>query len=666
MKKLILGCVAVLLMAAAPAPKGHVNDFANIIPDDREAVLEQSLRDYEAKTTIEMAVVTTPSLEGQTIEEYSIALATEWGIGKKGADNGVLVLIAPNDREYRVEVGRGLEGDLTDADSDFMARESLVPAFRADPPDYAGGIETLVQSIVEHLGPMTPDQRADFQRKRKAAEERQTELNQARAVEFFGTVFMVVFSVAVVAFLGILVLTIFKWFRARKREAERRRNLRTALSAVQSELQRLVDERSAIGLPNLPLWMQDDKELHGDAFGSALERAFALVAEIESQSKRNLGYAELKKGELDRQLTSVDASLRMLQTIPEQVTAFRTQTEQVVAEAVAEIDELTSRSATLIKKGYRINDIVPALDLGRLAQERESIVSLLATRGEGLTDASEVVNDKATRLLTKVRSLRTALESSIETQSSSARRLTALQKRVQSFPALLAEHRARLGRLRSTAPRARWVSFEEGLPVLERTMTGVEPRLHVATHANSMEAQLFVDAAATLATMETALGVIDASLKGATVLEATVATAEREYPSRRKSVERAISAAQRLMSDSDVGSGAKSRLSEAKRFLDSIQVPAPLVDWIGVVNLLGQASAKAEQAAQLARNDIESAAREQRRRQDEEDRRQRLSQAAAAATYTSSGFGQSSSGGGDSFGGFGGGSFGGGGASGGW
>ncbi len=664
MKKLILGCVAVLLMAAAPAPKGHVNDLANIIPDDREAVLEQSLRDYEARTTIEMAVVTTPSLEGQAIEEYSIALAREWGIGKKGADNGVLVLIAPNDREFRVEVGSGLEGDLTDADSGIMAREILVPAFRAEPPDYAGGIEGLTQALIEHLGPMTAEQRADFHRKRKEAQRRENELSEARAAEFIGTVVMVVFVIAIVGALALLLRLLFRrWERAQDNK-RRRKALKVALQLSASELERLVKERSAINLPNLPTWMQDDKELHGGAFGAALERAFALFNEIEGQPKRNLGYAELKKRELDQELHMADTSLRALQAIPEHVTAFRAQTEQTVAEALAEIDGLINRSKTLAKRGYRVDDIVPALDLGRLAREKESIMDLLANRGEGLIDASEVVNDKAGRLLTKVGSLRTALESRIETQSSSARRLTALQKQARSFPALLAEHRERLARLHTIAPRSRWASLEEGLPVLERTMNGVEPRLHAAAHANSMEAQLFTDAVATLAVVETAIGVVNASLREAAMLETAVARAKREYPSQRSSVERAIASAQRLMSDSNVGSGAKSRLSEAKRFLDSIQVSASLVDWIGVIGSLEQASAKVEQAAQLARSDIESAARERRRRQEEQDRRRRLATAAAATSY-SSGYGSSSSSG-SGFGGFGGGGFSGGGASGGW
>ena len=115
MKKLLIGLASLLLIAASPAPQGHVNDFADVIPDDREAVLEQRLRAYERDTTIEIAIVTTPSLDGNVIEEWSNALFREWGVGKQGLYNGLLIVVAPMEREYLIEVGYGLEDELTDA-----------------------------------------------------------------------------------------------------------------------------------------------------------------------------------------------------------------------------------------------------------------------------------------------------------------------------------------------------------------------------------------------------------------------------------------------------------------------------------------------------------------------------------------------------------------------
>lgn len=666
MKKLVLGLLALLLTAAAPAPTGYVNDLANIIADDREAVIERSLRDYETQTSIEIAVVTTPSLEGREIEDYSLEVARAWGVGKRGANNGVLIVIAPNERKYRVEVGYGLEGDLTDASAGIMARESLVSAFRAG--DYTGGIENLTQAIVSHLGTMTPEQRAVFHRQMEERKRREAEEAQAKLFDFIGSAFIVVLVLAAAGVFLRGIWVAVKRIRALTRRIRRRKDLLAALALTQSELQRLMEERTAIDLPNLPTWMQDDKEEIGGRFGSHLERIVELRKEIEESVKDDISKAERLKNELDQVIVDADGTLAELRSIPEQVRAVRHETEQVVQEVCAEIDSLITWSANLSRKRYRVGDIVPALDASRLATEKKSIESLLANRGEGPADASEVVRDKATRLLAKVRSLKETLESSLETQASSRRRIAALQKRIPTFPALLAEYRARLERLRHIAPRIRWATLEEDLPVFERTLSGIEPRLAVAIHANGMEAQLFAKAAETLTAAETALGIAESSAKRAETLESEVTGAERGYPTQLRGVQDAIKAANRVITDSNVGPGAKSRLAEATRLLGSVQVHVPLVDWIGVSELLRQALAKAKQAAELAQADIDAAAREERRRRDEEARRRRLAReaaaASAAAAYSSSyGSGSSSS---SSFGDFGGGSFGGGGASGGW
>ena len=668
MRKLILGCLALLLTAAAPVPTGHVNDLANIIADDREAVIERSLRDYENQTTIEIAVVTTSSLDGQEIEDYSLELARAWGVGKKGADNGVLIVIAPNERKYRVEVGYGLEGDLTDASASILARESLVSAFRAG--DYTGGIENLTQTIVDHLGTMTPEQRTAFRRQMEERQRREAEESQAKLLDFIGSSFIVVLVIAAAGSILFGIVAAVKRIKALARRIRRRKDLLADLALTQPVLQRLMEERTAIDLPNLPTWMQDDKEEIGGRFGSHLERFIELREEIEGLVKDDISSAEERKQELDQLIVDADGTLAELRAIPEQVRAVRHETEQAVQEVCVQIVALITWNASLTKKRYRVGDIVPALDSTRLTTEKENIESLLANRGEGPVDASEVVRDKATRLLAKVHSLRVILESSLETQSSSKRRIAALQKRIPTFPALFAEHQARLERLRRAAPRSRWAILEEDLPVFERTLSGIEPRLAVAIHANGMEAQLFTKAAETLTAAETALGIVDSSVKRAETLEFEVAGAERGYPTQFRGVQSAIKAATRAISDSNVGSGAKSRLSEAVRLLNSVQVNATLVDWIGVSELLRQALAKAKQAAELAQSDIDAAAREEQRRRDEEARRKRLARAAAAASaasaYSSSYGSGSSYSSGSSFSGFGGGGFGGGGASGGW
>ncbi len=129
-----------------PTVSGFVVDAANIIDDVTETRITSRLEALEATSTSEIAVATVPSLEGYSIEEYSTGLFSYWGIGKAKQDNGVLLLVAPSEREVRIEVGYGLEGALTDLESADIINSVLVPAFREN--KYSQGIEQAVDAIV--------------------------------------------------------------------------------------------------------------------------------------------------------------------------------------------------------------------------------------------------------------------------------------------------------------------------------------------------------------------------------------------------------------------------------------------------------------------------------------------------------------------------------------
>jgi len=136
-----------LLMFPQPAgavplperPPNYVVDLARIIDDGREYKLDRYLRELEEKTTTQFVILTIPSLEGESIEDFSITVAHDrWKLGQKGEDNGLLLVVAVQDRKYRIEVGYGLEGILPDSLVGSIGRENLVPAFRRG--DYSGGI----------------------------------------------------------------------------------------------------------------------------------------------------------------------------------------------------------------------------------------------------------------------------------------------------------------------------------------------------------------------------------------------------------------------------------------------------------------------------------------------------------------------------------------------
>ena len=118
------------LLAALPQPTGYVNDFAKILDSKTKNYLEGTARAFEQKSGNEIAVVTIPSLKGDPIEDYAVKLYETWGIGKKGKDNGVLILVAPNDHKMRIEVGYGLEGIINDAKAGRIIREKMIPYFK--------------------------------------------------------------------------------------------------------------------------------------------------------------------------------------------------------------------------------------------------------------------------------------------------------------------------------------------------------------------------------------------------------------------------------------------------------------------------------------------------------------------------------------------------------
>lgn len=132
-----------------PALSGRVVDGANLISPAQEQALTTKLEALQTDTTDQLVVVTVPDLQGYEIEEYGYQLGRAWGIGQDKTNNGVLLIVAPNERKVRIEVGYGLEGILTDALSAVIIQNEVLPPFRDG--DYARGIEQGVTAIDAQL-----------------------------------------------------------------------------------------------------------------------------------------------------------------------------------------------------------------------------------------------------------------------------------------------------------------------------------------------------------------------------------------------------------------------------------------------------------------------------------------------------------------------------------
>lgn len=155
MSRMIFRCLLLLMLVAASAsaatlpatPPNYVVDLAGIIDDSTESKLDGYLAELERRTSAQVIVLTVDTIDGQDIEGYSLKVAEQWKLGKKGRDNGILMTFAMKERRYRFEVGYGLEGILPDSLVGSIGRQLIVPNFKRG--DYAAGV---AQATLEVAG----------------------------------------------------------------------------------------------------------------------------------------------------------------------------------------------------------------------------------------------------------------------------------------------------------------------------------------------------------------------------------------------------------------------------------------------------------------------------------------------------------------------------------
>lgn len=159
-RRRLAGTAAALAFVLVPLPasgappippfSAPVVDAANVVPDNVEQSVNAELLDYQRRSGNQVAVAVVRTTEDTSIEDYSIDLAREWGVGEEGRDNGAVLVIAFEDRRLRIEVGRGLEGDLTDLEAGRIVRDRIAPLLRAG--DVGGAVRQGTAAIRGALG----------------------------------------------------------------------------------------------------------------------------------------------------------------------------------------------------------------------------------------------------------------------------------------------------------------------------------------------------------------------------------------------------------------------------------------------------------------------------------------------------------------------------------
>src|SRR4029453_10726226 len=190
---LLLSVVAFAAYALTfPELPGRVVADAGILDPSTKAALERKLAEFETKTTGQLVVVTVKSLQGTSIEDYGYQLGRHWQIGQKEKNTGALLIVAPNERKVRIEVGYGFEGTLTDAVSKLIIENAILPRFRAN--DFVGGINRGVDDIIQAVSVDSEEWKARAKQQRPDSQPRLADL--LTLLFFMVILFMIVRSIA--------------------------------------------------------------------------------------------------------------------------------------------------------------------------------------------------------------------------------------------------------------------------------------------------------------------------------------------------------------------------------------------------------------------------------------------------------------------------------------
>jgi len=633
---------------------GFVNDFAGIIDAQQERVLTEKLTNYERDTSIEIAVVTTGSLDGLDIEGWAIGLADKWEVGKEGQDNGVIIVVAPNERDCRIEVGRGLEGDLTDLMAGRIIDKEMIPYFKEG--DFGGGVLAGVDAVVAQLGQYSAQERSIMAQKR--AEEK-----RAAAEKFKEN--MTIFLTIVVIIAGLPFLALFVLVIGRKiQEARRKRFLRIFLHKEIAETEEKFEHikncvQKAVDNSNLfPIWA----ETESNSFLSELD---SLISESQGEIKRVKEMIDDDPDEASQNLDGVEiiynealSVLAKLESLPSEIATFR----ENVGSAIEKLEK-TLVGVEVDVKEFGQSGIEADLSSVKLLDLKTKVGALqnrLKKNGTGREDFSREIQREASDLTYLIIELSQALSEVKKKKAAVAEFLSRASRSASELKSGVVRHREVLDDIRRVNPESVWRSVASEFACADGLIASISIAIIAISAFELKKESEIISAIQKIAEVEKNHQEVVSLQKDVFDLDEKIKTAKANARSLLPSAARGVEEAEKMVKKSNVGSNAKLLARQAATGLEEAQqkINQQMIDWIGLVALIQAVIFNAKNASKKAKNNISEAESAHKiRKQQNSSSCHSSSSRLHSSSSPSSGIG---------FGGFGGGGFGGGGASGSW
>jgi len=260
----------------------YVNDFAGLIDDPSEQMLDIKIREFKEKSSIEMTIVTVKTLDGSDVDSYTNELFRKWGVGKKELNNGIMILMSYTDHKWRIEVGTGLEEYITDGYAKIKGQDLLVPNFKKN--NFYAGFNSLLDEFITKLGPISWEQRAELKKKQEAAIIQQAQDDHDSMISFLMW-FGIITGAGIVLFLLI------------RNEVLKKRKIEKEKKDYKEKMDKLIFENNSSinDLQRLVAWANGNKELFSVSDLSNFESASKKVVDLYSKRVLSVEYLEDEK-----------------------------------------------------------------------------------------------------------------------------------------------------------------------------------------------------------------------------------------------------------------------------------------------------------------------------------------------------------------------------------
>ena len=632
----------------------YVYDRADILTDDEELQISALCEQVDINTTAEIVVVTLPDLlkygdidQAREIIFNDESLDGVKGIGKPGKDNGVLIVVAVSERKWGIEVGYGLEGNLTDSECGRVGRDKMVPYLKDDNwfEGLLAGVEGVIEEVTSPVG--------------ESSTEEPLEINIPP--EFVLYIISTLGAVGIV-FIGYKALGfVSDWNEERVIRNRRKKSIKMRFDAHKTDNIKLEEEITRITKTALtyPEWAQKEVQ----ELVKACEKGWLNIHSDLLDAK-----TYLQKGNLygaEEHLKSVDKTKSALQTILYSMGPAKQR-------EIKEYEKETPKKLRTLD--YRIKDVDKFLQTKKdEGLEVTNQIALLKTLTCGFPQLKDKLYNKTKEpnkksiyqeilfTLQTVNEMETSINQRLETRDRTNSRISLLPKEITRVEKGIPHAAKTITKLMTKHPKEIWQPLKTDIEGLPARLVIAKRELELAEQSNDMQTQKFDVAEGKITNAEAIVMEAKDKLEHVFEVKEDLHKTKNDIPLRINSAESAVASAKEITSHSDVGRNAKQLAREAETKLKIAKstynsyTGSEIINWLVLASTLVLVIKLSNDAVARARNDKDRATT---RRREEEEEQERVRQRSYASSSSSSGGGYG--------GGFGGGFSGGGGASGGF